>query len=140
MLMSAATLAAGTVHGPLLRLDAPLSLWGGVDVRSGTIIDETHPQRGATVKGRILAMPGGRGSSSSSSALVECVRLGTAPLAIILTRHDPILLIGALVAEDLYGVRLPLIVIGEHDWANLSDGEELEIDAREDRASIQKAQ
>jgi predicted aconitase with swiveling domain len=137
MLMQGATLAGGTARGKLLRLDAALSLWGGVDLRSGTIVDQTHPQRGTPISGRILAMQGGRGSSSSSSALVECVRLGTSPRAIILTRHDPILLIGALVAKDLYDVPMPLVIINPHDWQNLSDGEELEIEAREGGASIQ---
>jgi len=136
MLMQAATLAGGTARGKLLRLDAPLSLWGGIDFPSGTIVDRTHPQRGTPISGRILAMQGGRGSSSSSSALVECVRLGTPPRAIILTRPDPILLIGALIAEDLYKVRMPLVVINPRDWSNLSDGEELEIDAREDGTAI----
>ena len=136
--MQAATLTAGTARGRLLRLDTPLSLWGGIDLRSGTIVDQTHPQCGTPVTGRILAMQAGRGSSSSSSALVECVRLGTAPRAIILTRHDPILLIGALVAEDLYKVRMPLVVVNARDWPNLSDGDEVEIDARENGASIHR--
>ena len=51
-----------------------------------TLIDTHHPQRGASVTGRILVMPSGRGSSSSSYVLAEAIRAGTAPAAIVLRR------------------------------------------------------
>ncbi|HEX6988308.1 MAG TPA: DUF126 domain-containing protein, partial [Bacillota bacterium] len=72
-------LVDGTASGPLLRLDEPLSFWGGLDPASGRIIDRRHPQHGLAVTGRVLLMPGGRGSSSSSTVLAEAIRLGTGP-------------------------------------------------------------
>jgi predicted aconitase with swiveling domain len=60
-----------------------------------------------------------RGSSSSSSALVEAVRRGTAPAAIVVTRPDPILVIGSLVAADLYGRELPVVILRDDDWTQL---------------------
>ena len=92
-------------------LEAPLSLWGGMDPRSGRLSDHHHPQLGATVTGRVLVMPSGRGSSSSSSVLAEAIRLGTAPLAILLAEPDEILVLGALVAEYLYGRTCPIVVL-----------------------------
>ena len=65
----ARTLVAGTAEGRALVLDEPLSFWGGIDPANGDIIDGRHPQHGANVAGRILVMPSGRGSSSSSSVL-----------------------------------------------------------------------
>lgn len=111
----------GMVDGPLLLLE-PLSLWGGVDLADGRIVDATHPQLGTVIANRIIAMRSARGSSSSSSALVELARLGLAPAAILLGRHDPILTIGAIVAADLYGKALPLAIVGEADWLRLTDG------------------
>ena len=96
-----------------LVLDEPLSLWGGVDPATGEIIDVHHPQRGANVSGRVLVMPAGRGSSSSASVLAEAVRAGTAPAAIILGEPDLILSIGSAVAEELYGVRVPVVVAAD---------------------------
>ena len=98
------------VQGPALVLTQSLSFWGGIDVETGKIIDRSHPQRGVSVTGTVLIMPGGRGSSSSSSVLAECVRRGTAPVAIVLSTPDPILMVGALVAEALYGRRCPIVV------------------------------
>ena len=85
------TLVAGTAEGPALVLHEPLSLWGGLDPGTGEIVEVRHPQRGANVAGRVLVMPSGRGSSSSSSVLAEAIRAGTAPAAIVLGEADPIL-------------------------------------------------
>lgn len=101
---------AGEASGPALVLSEPLSFWGGVDVATGKIIDHSHPDLGKSVAGTILVMPGGRGSSSSSSVLAEGIRLGTAPLAIVLARPDPILTVAAIVAQSLYGLCCPIVV------------------------------
>ncbi|MEO7275679.1 MAG: DUF126 domain-containing protein [Vicinamibacterales bacterium] len=91
-------------------LAEPLSFWGGIDVASGGVIDRSHPDLGAIVTGTVLVMPGGRGSSSSSSVLAECLRLGSGPAAIVLSIPDPILTVGAIVARTLYGVSCPIVV------------------------------
>ena len=91
-------------------LDEPLSFWGGVDPETGDITDVRHPQHGASVTGRILVMPSGRGSSSSASVLAESIRAGTAPAAIVLGEADPILALGAIVARELYGKATPVVV------------------------------
>jgi len=103
-------------YGPVLTLDAPLSLWGGLDPATGDIIEQRHPQFGQNVSGKTLVMPVGKGSSSSSSILLEAVRLGTAPAAIVLAEPDAILSLGAAVAQELYGVAPPVIVgAGSHE-------------------------
>ncbi len=104
---------AGDAHGEALVLDEPLSFWGGVDPATGDIIDIHHPQRDANVAGRVLVMPSGRGSSSSSSVLAESIRAGTAPVAIVLREPDPILALGAIVARELYGRTIPVVVTPE---------------------------
>lgn len=95
-------LVAGTASGSTLVLDEPLSFWGGVDPITGEIIDRSHPQSGTVITDRILIMPGGRGSSSASSVIAECIRAGTAPAGIILEEPDPLLALGSLVAAELY--------------------------------------
>lgn len=118
------------VTASALVLDEPLSLWGGIDPASGAIIDVHHPQRGAIVTGRILVMPSARGSSSSASVLAEAVRAGTAPAAIVVGEPDLILAIGAAVAEELYGVRVPVVVLRLDRLARIRDGARLEIGPR----------
>ena len=120
--LAARFLVPGEGNGELRVLSLPLSLWGGYDIEAGVIIDATQPQRGLKLAGRVLAMREARGSSSSSSALVESVRCGTAPAAIILGQIDPILIMGSLVAADLYAVQIPIVLVAPEDWPALLDG------------------
>ena len=99
------------VSGSALVLDEGLSLWGGMDPATGQLIDVRHPQHGVSLTGRIVVMPSGRGSSSSASVLAEAVRAKTAPAAILLAEPDLILSIGSVVAEELYGVVVPVVVL-----------------------------
>jgi len=121
-------LAPGLAEGTALRLDEPLSFWGGVDPATGEIIDARHPQRGVSVAGRVLVMPSVRGSSSSSSVLAETVRAGCAPAAILLGEPDLILAVGAAVAEELYGVRIPILHLATADLASITDGTMVTVD------------
>lgn len=107
---SGTCLVAGAATGTALVLRAPLSFWGGLDAETGAIVSHAHPDRGQVVAGRILVLPSGKGSSSSSSVLAEAIRLGTAPAGIILGRPDAIMVIGCLVARRLYGTAVPVMV------------------------------
>lgn len=102
--------AAGEAEGTALVLSEPLSFWGGIDAETGRIIDHSHPDLGKVITGRILVMPSGRGSSSSSSVFAETIRRGTGPAGVILSVSDPILTVGALIAQSLYGLECPVVV------------------------------
>ena len=130
-------LVAGEAAGPALVLEAPLSLWGGMDPRSGRLSDHHHPQLGATVTGRVLVMPSGRGSSSSSSVLAEAIRLGTAPLAILLAEPDEILVLGALVAEYLYGRTCPIVVLPRSARGTITTGDQVAVSG--DRVTLARS-
>jgi len=98
-----------TRSGPLLRLGAPISFWGGVDPKSGRITQGDHPERGQSIGGTVLAIPATIGSSSSSAVLAELIRAGHAPAALLLEQVDAILLVGALVAREM-GWTTPAVV------------------------------
>jgi predicted aconitase with swiveling domain len=108
--ISVRSLSSGTAQGEPIVLNAPLSFWGGFDVATGRIIDRSHSANGEVLTGRIVIMPVGRGSSSGSSILAEAIRRGTAPSALILPEPDPILTVGAIVAQKLYGRTIPIVV------------------------------
>jgi len=117
------------ISGRVLVLEEGLSLWGGMDPATGELIDSHHPQRGASLTGRIVVMPSARGSSSSASVLAEAVRAGTAPAAIILGEPDLILAIGSAVAEELYGLVVPVVVLRSEELASIVDGAVMRIDS-----------
>lgn len=124
---------AGEAEAEALVFSQPLSFWGGVDAETGEIIDHSHPGLGQNVAGKILVMPSGRGSSSSSSVLAEAIRRGTAPAGILLERPDPILAVGAIVAEFLYAIHMPLVVC---DIAGIVSGDRIAIGVGTDGGAV----
>jgi predicted aconitase with swiveling domain len=112
-------LVPGHARGIPLAL-GPLSFWGGYDAEGGRIIDRTHPHHGQSLQDRILVMPRARGSSSSSSVLAEALRNGTGPAGIILCERDLIIAIGAIAANELYSLDVPVITIDEHAFARVA--------------------
>jgi predicted aconitase with swiveling domain len=130
----AISLARGEAEGAPLKLDEPLSFWGGLDPATGLVIDRWHAQVGASVAGRVLLMPGGRGSSSGSAALAEAIRLGNGPAAILLTRRDAIVIVGALVAAELYGASCPVALV--EGFEPLARAELIRVRAEAARAEI----
>lgn len=124
-----AVLLAGPVSGEVVVLDHPLSMWGGLDPATGRVIDVHHPQRGLSLAERIVVLPSGRGSSSSSSVLAEAIRAGVGPRALLLAAADGILLIGALVADELGGRRCAIAVLRPEDHARLHSGDQVELSA-----------
>ena len=138
MTLAGEALTPGQARGMTLVLDEPISFWGGIDENTGRVIDTRHPQSGASVAGMILVLPCGRGSSSSSSVLAECLRNGVGPAAIVLAEPDSILALGALVAGELYGTEIPVVVVTADAYAACSAARELtvEADAHSTRAVV----
>ncbi|WP_342887558.1 DUF126 domain-containing protein [Hoeflea sp. AS16] len=135
--MSARCLVQGTAQGDGLKLDDPLSFWGGFDSASGKVIDRFHPQHGACLSGTILFMERGRGSSSGASVLAEAIRLGTAPAALVLLDEDAIITTGALVAQMLYGIDCPVVAIrNKAEWQKLSALPRLLVKAGADKVVV----
>lgn len=119
--LHARALTSGEATGEVLRLDTPVSFWGGVDP-DGRIVDGHHPQCGERLTGKVVVMASGRGSSSSTAVLAEQIRVGTGPAALVLSECDTILVIGALVSAELYGVRMPIVEVSPTDLALLGPG------------------
>jgi predicted aconitase with swiveling domain len=112
-------LMAGTAKGPVLRLEADISFWGGVDPRSGVIIDSRHPQHGEYLKDKILVMRRSIGSSSGSSVLLELFRRNCAPSGIILVEPDLVICLGVVVAREMSLASIPLLQLKAPDVSAL---------------------
>ena len=117
----------GEVRGRALVSNEPLSFWGGYDWKTGEIIDRRHKLSGFIAKDKILAIPFTRGSSTTTAVLLEAIRAGTAPAAIITTDTDFFFALASVVAEELYRSPLPLIALAEGDFAKLRTGDELSL-------------
>ena len=127
--MRAQIILPGRAVGAVLRLDGPLSFWGGVDPYSGALTDPRSPHHGVRIGGRVLMVPETRGSSSSSAVMLELLAAGLAPAAIVMGRLDAILGLGILVAREMGWPTIPLLVLPPVDQAVYRDGERVAIAA-----------
>lgn len=118
---------AGRTQGEALVGDEPLSFWGGYDPHTGEIIDRRHPLSGTIAAGRILILPYTRGSSTTTAVLLEAVRSGTAPAAIVTTGPDSFLALAAIVARELYGRWFAVVSVPQEAAASLHTGDKLAI-------------
>ncbi len=112
-------LIPGIAEGAVLASIHSLSFWGGVDPETGIVIDQRHKLCGQSAAGKILAFPGSKGSSTGSEVLLETVLNKVAPAGMLVTRQEMILTLGALLAEYLYQVRLPIIKISDDELKQL---------------------
>jgi predicted aconitase with swiveling domain len=120
-------IVAGEAEGEALVTDEALSFWGGYDFHTGEIIDKHHPLAGVRASGRILAVPFSKGSSTTTAVLLEAVRAGTAPAAILTTGVDTFFALASIVADVMYGKSFPVIALEPADFASLRSGEMLQI-------------
>ena len=118
---------AGWAAGEAVVSAQPISLWGGLDARTGEVIDRRHDCSGRIVTGRVFVFPSGKGSSTGSAILLKSIRLGTAPAAIVNCTTDPIAALGSIIADELYGKPVPIVVLGEEDFRSIGDGDRLSI-------------
>ena len=109
----------GTATGPVCRLDRPISFWGGVNPESGKIIDPRHPNAGADISGTILILERTIGSSSSSAIMLELIRQGRAPAALVLGKVDAILTLGVIIAREMGYPTLPVVELSRAELARL---------------------
>ncbi|MGE5484744.1 MAG: aconitase X swivel domain-containing protein [Ignavibacteriales bacterium] len=113
----------GQASGCALVARLPLSFWGGFDAATGRVIDVRHDLYGQCVTGKVLFMPGGRGSSSSSGIILEAIRRGTAPAAIVSLKAEAILAIGSIIGKELYGRWVPVFVAAGDDYDSVRTGD-----------------
>jgi hypothetical protein len=131
-------LLSGVASGTALVTSQPICFWGGLDPKTGTITERDHELKGQSVTGTVFVFPTGKGSSTTSAILLESVRCGTAPAAIVNLKTDPILVIGAIIAEKLYDHVIPIVDTPERDPIKvIKSGEWVEVNASETQGWIQ---
>lgn len=125
--LSGRAVIPGEATGTVLVSRVPISLWGGVDPETGRIIDPHHDRCGESIVDRVFAFPGEKGSSTGSAVLLELVRRGLAPAALITSSLAPIAALGSIVAEELYGRTLPIALISPDAMQRLQEGDRLTV-------------
>lgn len=116
-------LVGGTASGDALVCTRPISGWGGIDPGSGRIVETGHPQRGESLAGRVLVIPGAKGSSGWSGQFHLAKLLGTAPAAIVTASVNSKLALGLTVLGVPALTDLPPEL-----WSSVRTGDRLQLD------------
>jgi len=99
----------------------PISFLGDVDPATGRIVEKLHDLYGECVKDKVLCFPHGHGSTVGSYVLYSLAKNGLAPKAIINLKADPVIVVGAVIAN------IPMV--DQVDIRQIGTGDEVEVDA-----------
>ena len=112
----------GSAQGEALVTRQTISGWGGIDPKTGTIIELRHELRGKSFKDKILVFPGAKGSSGWS-AFFHMARLnGAAPKGFLFNKMSTKIALGLVVTHAPAVTdfdRDPLTVIETGDWVEI---------------------
>ncbi|MFT4150685.1 MAG: aconitase X [Paracoccaceae bacterium] len=120
MNVPATSILPGAAAGAILATAEPLSLWGGVDPARGTVIDTHHPLHGQCLTGKVVMMPGTRGSCTGSGVLLDMILSGRGPAALIFAEPEEVATLGALVAGELFGQSIPILRLSRAQFDDLA--------------------
>jgi len=112
----------GVAEGEALVTTEPISGWGGVDPRTGTVIETRHELRGQSFAGKVLVFPGAKGSSGWSAQFHLARVMGTAPAAWLFNQMTTKVALGAVVSHAPAMTDFdidPLAVIRTGDWVRV---------------------
>lgn len=89
----------GIFEGEALVTRDRISGWGGIDPRSGTVIETRHELKGISFAGKVLVFPGAKGSSGWSSQFHIARLAGVAPGALLFNEMTAKMALGAVVVH-----------------------------------------
>jgi uncharacterized protein len=112
----------GVVEGEALVTRERISGWGGIDPKTGTVIETRHELRGVSFAGKVLVFPGAKGSSGWSSQFHIARLAGMAPAAMLFNEMTTKIALGAVVTHAPAMTdfdRDPLELIANGDWVRV---------------------
>lgn len=120
-ILSGRVIVEGNCTAEAIVSRKPLSFLGGVDPADGKIVEKGHDLRGECVKGKALCFPHGHGSTVGSYVLYSLAKRDLAPKAMVNQTADPVVVVGAIIAD------IPMM--DRVDIAQIRTGDLVEIDS-----------
>jgi len=128
----------GLAEGPALVSHEQIVWPHGVDPSRGVISDAKVELHGQSIAGQVFVYPFGKGSTSSSTWILETIRQSNAPSAVINHETELIITTGFFYGQLLYEAQIPVVdcldqdpleVISTGDWVTV-DGYKGEVQVR----------
>ncbi len=112
----------GVAEAQALVTREPISGWGGVDPRTGSVIETRHELRGQSFAGKVLVFPGAKGSSGWSAQFHTARAMGMAPAAWLFNQMSTKVALGTVVSHAPAMTDFdqdPLEIIRTGDWVRV---------------------
>jgi len=93
------TISRGAAEGEAVVTREAITFLGGVDPKTGVVVEKGHELEGVEIKGKVLIFPKGKGSTVGTYVLYQMKKNGTAPCAIVNTEVDLMVATGAIISE-----------------------------------------
>lgn len=117
------SISRGIGKGIALVSKDAISFLGGVDPKTGVVVEKGHAIEGKCVAGKVLIFPRGKGSTVGSYVMLQLKKNNVAPAAIINAEAEPIIAVGAIISK------IPMMdKLARDPFAFLKDGMEISVD------------
>jgi len=126
--MKGRTIYPGKAEGEAIISKEPIGFYGGIDMKTGIVIEKGHELEGKCVKDKILVFPYGKGSTVGSYVIYGLKKNGVAPRAIINKETETIVATGAILAG--------IVCVDGIDIERIKDGDYVIIEAGEKEAEV----
>ena len=126
--MKGRMISPGKAKGVAIVSPDPIGFYGGIDAKTGIVIEKGHPLEGEKITGKILVFPCGKGSTVGSYVIYGLAKNKAGPAAIINKETETIVATGAILAG--------IPCVDQIDINKIKTGDNLFIDA--DKGSVKK--
>ncbi|MDI6856431.1 MAG: DUF126 domain-containing protein [Candidatus Thermoplasmatota archaeon] len=128
--MKGRTIYPGKVEGVALVSKEPIGFYGGIDAKTGLVIEKGHELEGKCVKDKILVFPCGKGSTVGSYVIYGLKKNGVAPKAIVNKETETIVATGVILAG--------IPCVDKIELEKIKNGDKLFVDAEKGLVEIKR--
>lgn len=126
--MKGRTISPGKAKGEAIVSNEPIGFYGGIDAKTGVVIEKGHELEGKCVKDKVLVFPQGKGSTVGSYVIYGLKKNGVAPVAIVNKETETIVATGVILAG--------IPCVDGIDIDKIKTGDKLVVDADEATVEI----
>jgi predicted aconitase with swiveling domain len=127
--MKGRTISPGKTEGKAIVSSEPIGFYGGIDAKTGIVIEKGHPLEGKNVTNKILVFPCGKGSTVGSYVIYGLKKNGVAPAGIVNKETETIVATGVILAG--------IPCVDQIDIEKIKNGDKIVLDADAGTVDIQ---
>lgn len=129
MILKGRTISPGKVEGEALVSTQPIGFYGGINIKTGIVIEKGHELEGKCVKDKILVFPYSKGSTVGSYVIYGLKKNNVAPRAIVNKETETIVATGVILAG--------IPCVDKVDIEKIKNGSKLILDADKGEIEIE---